>query len=104
MSRKPDMDRDLTKALEQEPDNVMILRARCPTTATTTRYKRHIEDLTRLMDLDPDHWDTYLTSRAYRFHWVGDDDSARADLAELVRRKAKLTVDLNYLLKEFGML
>ncbi len=104
VSRKPDMDRDLSKALEEEPDNVMILRARCPTTATTTRYKRHIEDLTRLMALDPDHWDTYLTSRAYRFHWVGDDASAKADLAELVRRGARLTVDLSYLLREFGMM
>jgi len=103
LSRKPDMDRDMTKVLELEPDNIMALRARCPTSATTTRYKRHIQDLTRLMELDPDHWDTYLTSRAYRFHWVGDDASARADLEELVRRKAKLTVDLNYLLNEFGM-
>ena len=100
MSRRPDMDRDLAKALELEPDNVMILRARCPTTATTSRYKRHIEDLTRLIQLDPDHWDTYLTSRAYRYHWVGDDPSAKADLAELVRRKAKMTVDLSYLLRE----
>jgi len=104
LSRKPDMDRDLTKALELEPDNIMALRARCPTSATTARYKRHIQDLKRLMELDPDHWDTYLTSRAYRYHWIGDDPSARADLEELLRRKAKPTVDLNYLLREFGML
>ena len=103
-SRKPDMDRDMGKVLELEPDNVMALRARCPTAGTTTRYQRHIRDLTRLMELDPDHWDAYLTSRAYRYHWVGDDVSARADLEELVRRKARLTVDLNYLLKEFGLL
>jgi len=103
-SRKPDMDRDMTKVLELEPDNVMALRARCPTTGTTTRYKRHIQDLTRLMELDPDNWDTYLTSRAYRFHWVGDDASARTDLEELLGRKAALTVDLRYLLVEFGLM
>jgi len=103
-SRKLDMDRDMTKVLELEPDNVMALRARCPTAGTTNRYQRHIQDLTRLMELDPDHWDNYLTSRAYRFHWVGDDASARADLEELVRCKAPLTVDLRYLLEEFGMM
>lgn len=102
-SRKPDMDRDMTNVLELEPNNIMALRARCPTAATTTRYKRHIGDLTRLMELDPDHWDTYLTSRAYRFHWVGDDVSARKDLEELVRRGAPRTIDLNYLLEEFGL-
>jgi len=102
-SRKPDMDRDMTKVLELEPDNIMALRARCPTTGTTIRYKRHIEDLTRLNELDPEHWDNYLTSRAYRYHWVGDDVSAKADLRELVRRGARLTVDLRYLLEEFGM-
>jgi len=103
-SRKPDMDRDMTKVLELEPDNVMALRARCPTAGTTTRYQRHIQDLTRLLELDPDHWDNYLTSRAYRFHWVGDDASARADLEKLVRRGAPPTVDLGYLLREFGMM
>lgn len=103
MSRRPDMDRDLGKVLELEPDNVMALRARCPTSATTSRYKRHIEELTRLIALDPEHWDTYMTSRAYRYHWVGDDAAARADLEELVRRNAKMTVDLNYLLRELGM-
>lgn len=103
MSRKPDMDRDLTKALSLEPDNILILRARCPIYGSTTRYQRHIQDLTRLLELDPDHWDNYLTKRAYRYHWVGDDDSARADLKELVQRGAPPNVDLNYLLRELGM-
>lgn len=103
-SRKPDMDRDMTRVLELEPDNVMVLRARCPTAGTTSRYKRHIKDLTRLLELDPEHWDVYLTSRAYRFHWTGDDGAARADLEELVRREAPLTVDLRYLLGELGMI
>ena len=103
MSRKPDIDRDLSKALELEPDNVMILRARCPTTATTSRYKRHIGDLTRLMALDSKHRDQYQIDRAYRYHWVGDHDAARADLQELLQLKAKMTVDLAYLLAEYQL-
>ena len=103
MSRKPDIDRDLSKALDLEPDNVMILRARCPTTATTSRYKRHIGDLTRLMALDSKHRDQYQIDRAYRYHWVGDHDAARADLQELLQRKAKMTVDLAYLLAEYQL-
>lgn len=99
-SRKPEIDRDLTRVLELEPDNIMVLRARCPTIGTTARYRRHIGDLTRLMELDPEHWDIYMTSRAYRYHWVGDDRAAQTDLDELVRRGAKRTVDLQYLLEE----
>lgn len=103
ISRKPDIDRDLTKALEFEPDNVMVLRARCPVTATTNRYKRHIEDLTRLMELDPKHQDQYQIDRAYRYHWIGEHDSARADLQDLLQRKVKKTIDLTYLLAEYRM-
>lgn len=103
MSRKPDMDRDLGKVLELEPDNVMALRARCPTAGTTTRYQRHILELTRLMALDEENRDLYLVSRAYRYHWVGDDASARADLRAVLDRKRLWTVDLVYLCKELGL-
>ncbi len=102
-SRKPDMDRDLTKLLELEPDNVLALRGRCPTAATTARYKRHIEDLTRLIELDPEHQDLYLLDRAYRCHWTGEDAAARADLDEILRRGELWTVDLVYLCREFGL-
>lgn len=102
-SRKPDMDRDLTKALESEPDNVMILRARCPTAATSARYQRHIQDLTRLIQLDPDNQDLYLVSRAYRFHWSGNDDGARQDLELALRRGQIWTVDLTYLCNQLGL-
>ncbi len=102
-SRKPDMDRDLTKALETEPDNVRILRARCPTVATSARYQRHIQDLTRLIALDPENQDIYLVARAYRLHWSGNDNGARQDL-ELVLRHGQLwTVDLTYLCNELRL-
>lgn len=102
-SRKPEMDRDLTQALEQEPDNVWILRARCPTAATSARYRRHIQDLTRLIELDPENQDIYLVSRAYRLHWSGNDDGARQDL-ELVLDHGNLwTVDLTYLCNQLRL-
>lgn len=104
LSRKPDMDRDLGKVLELEPDNVMALRARCPTAGTTIRYRRHIEELTRLMDLDPENRDYHQVSRAYRYHWVGDDDQARADLQAVLDRKKIWTVDLTYLCRELGLI
>ena len=100
LSRKPDMDRDLGKVLELEPDNVMALRARCPTAGTTTRYQRHIQELTRLIALDEENRDYYLVDRAYRYHWVGDDASAKADLSEVLRRGKIWTVDLTYLCRE----
>lgn len=104
MSRRPDMDRDLGKALELDPDNIMALRARCPTAATTARYKRHIEELTRLMALDEENRDYYQVSRAYRHHWVGDDESAKADLRDVLSRGKIWTVDLTYLCQELGIL
>ena len=103
LSRKPDMDRDMTRLLELEPDNVMALRARCPTTGTSSRYKRHAADLTRLMELDPENADHYQVSRAYRHHWMGDDQAAKADLAAVLERGKIWTVDLTYLCRELGM-
>ena len=97
------MDRDLSKLLELEPDNVLALRGRCPTAATTARYKRHIEDLTRLIELDPEHRDLYLLDRAYRYHWTGEDAAACADLTEILRHGELWTVDLVYLCREFGL-
>lgn len=104
LSRKPDMDRDLGKVLELEPDNVMALRARCPTAGTTTRYRRHIAELSRLMELDPENRDYHQVSRAYRYHWVGEDDLARADLREVLDRGKVWTVDLTYLCRELGII
>ncbi len=103
LSRKPDMDRDMTRLLELEPDNVMALRARCPTAGTTSRYRRHIEDLTRLMELDPEYQDAYQVSLAYRRHWVGDDMGARADLQAVLDRGGPWSVDLVYLCGELGL-
>lgn len=103
MSRGPDMDRDMTKVLELEPDNIMALRARCPTAGTRARCQRHIQDLTRLMELDPENIDLYQVSRAYRWHWSGDDTAARKDLEDVLRRGELWTVDLTYLSKELGM-
>jgi len=102
-SRKWEMERDLTKALELEPDNVMVLRARCPTGATSARYPRHVQDLTRLMELDPENRDLYLVDRAYRHHWLKDDAAARADLREVLDRGRLWTVDLVYLCKELKL-
>ncbi len=103
LSRKPDMDRDMTRLLELEPDNIMALRARCPTTGTSSRYKRHVADLTRLMELDPENADHYQVSRAYRHHWMGDDQTARADLAAVLEHGEIWTIDLTYLCRELGM-
>jgi len=102
-SRKPEISRDLTKALELEPDNVMALRARHPNTETSARYPRHIQDLTRLMELDPENRDLYLVERAYRHHWLKDDDAARADLREVLDYGELWTVDLVYLCRELGL-
>ena len=102
-NRRPEMDRDLSCALELEPDNVWALRARCPTTGTSKRYQRHIADLTRLLELDEENQDIYQVSRAYRWHWVGDDEAAKADLAAVLQRGRLWTVDLTYLCRELQM-
>ena len=64
-SRTPDMLRDLTRALELEPDNVMALRGRTSLTTTSRRYPQQLQDLTRLMELDRENRDLYQVSRAY---------------------------------------
>lgn len=97
LGNRMEMDRDLGSALKYEPDNIRILRYRCPVAATTNRCKRHIEDLTRLMELDEENYNVYLFSRAWRYYWVGDKNAACADVAELIRRKAVWSTDLIYL-------
>lgn len=103
-SRKAEIAQDLEKALEIEPDNIMILRASCPTMATTRRCRLHIPYLTRLMELDPENQDDYQVNRAYRYYWVGDDDAAKADLEAVLSRGKFWTVDLTYLSRQFGLL
>lgn len=105
LRKTPEMDRCLTAALELDPDNVLILRARCPTVSTRTRYQRHVGDLTRLMELDPAHAREYLVSRAYRLHWTGDDEGARRDLKQALegpegRKLWGASVDFRYLWQE----
>ena len=75
-SRRYETEQDLGKVLELEPDNVMALRARCPTTATSARYPRHIQDLTLLMEADPENRDVYQISRAYRHYWTKNSAAA----------------------------
>lgn len=102
-SRRYETEQDLGKVLELEPDNVMALRARCPTTATSARYPRHIQDLTLLMEADPENRDVYQISRAYRHYWTKNSAAARADLEEVLRRGRTKTVDLVYLCGELKL-
>lgn len=102
-SRTPDMLRDLTRALELEPDNVMALRGRTSLTTTSRRYPQQIQDLTRLMELDPENRDLHQVSRAYFHHWLKDDAAARVDLNEVLERGELWTVDLVYLCRELGL-
>ena len=106
MGRTPELDRCLTAALELEPDNILILRARCPTVATTNRYRRQIEDLSRLLELDPDHRSRYLEARAYRRHWTGDEQGALQDLRDALSEEPGLwrrSVDFRTLWEKFGL-
>lgn len=102
-SRTPDMLRDLSRALEFEPGNVMALRGRTSLTTTSRRYPQQIEDLTRLMELDPENRDLYQVSRAYFHHWLKDDTAARSDLREVLERGELWTVDLVHLCRELGL-
>ena len=102
-SRTPDMLRDLTRALELEPDNVMALRGRTSLTTTSRRYPQQIQDLTRLMELGPENRDLHQASRAYFHHWLKDDAAARVDLNEVLERGELWTVDLVYLCRELGL-
>lgn len=102
-SRKWELNRDLEKALELEPDNIMALRGRSSLTTTSARYPRQIQDLTRLMELDTENRDLHQVSRAYFRHWLKDDEGARADLREVLDRGKLWTVDLVYLCKELAL-
>lgn len=90
LKKYPEMDRCLTAALELDPDNVLLLRARCPTVSTVSRYRRHVEDLTRLLELDPENRGSYLVSRAYRRHWTGDRRGAAQDLRDALAAEPDL--------------
>lgn len=97
LRNRMEMDRDLDSALKYEPDNIRILRYRCPAAATTNRYKRHIKDLTRLMELDKENYNIYLLSRAWRYYWVGDKNAAYSDVTELIQQHVVWSADLIYL-------
>jgi len=103
LGNRLEMDRDLGRALKYEPDNIKILRYRCPSAATTNRYKRHIEDLTRLMELDKEYYDVYLLSRAWRYYWTGDIDASYIDVTKLIQRGAVWSTDLVYLCDILGI-
>lgn len=103
LRKKPEMERDLENALQHSPSDIMILRARCPVIATVSRYRRHIGDLTKLMELDVEHYNNYLLSRAWRYHWVGDDGSARSDMKELLKRDIARIPDFTVLYESLGM-
>ena len=106
MGKTPELDRCLTAALELDPDNVLLLRARCPTVATVNRYRRQIEDLSRLLELDPDNRSRYLEARAYRRHWTGDGRGALADLQAALSEEPGLwrkSEDFRVLWEKFGL-
>lgn len=107
LRNRMEMDRDLSSALKYDADNIKILRCRCPVAATTNRCKRHIEDLTRLMELDKEYYEIYLLARAWRYYWTGDTDAACADIAELIRRASSWTEnwsrDFVYLCETLGI-
>ncbi len=88
MSNRVKQDQDLSKALELDPDNIWLLRARLCGIATKKRCLRHIEDITRLMELDPENYDEYLVHRAYYYHWSGNDAAARQDLLTVKEHQA----------------
>lgn len=103
LAKKVEMERDLSSALTLDPNNVMVLRKRCPVAATTNRYRRHIEDFTKLMALDPKHYNLYLLSRAWRYYWTDNKEAAQADMAELIARGMKHNMDFDCLLEKLGM-
>lgn len=103
LRKSPEMERDLENALQYDPNNVMILRARCPVTATTSHYRRHIGDLTKLLCLDAENYNRYLLSRAWKYYWVEDTESSRADMKELIARKATQSDDFDDLFKRLDM-
>ena len=107
LRNRMEMDRDLGSALKYDPDNIKILRCRCPVATTKNRCKRHIEDLTRLMELDKEYYEIYLLARAWRYYWTGDTDAACADIAELIRRANSWTEnwsrDFVYLCEVLGI-
>ena len=96
-----EVDKALTAALAMEPDNVLLLRARCSGLGTKKRFLRHIEDLTRLLELDPDCACLYWSNRAYYYHWTDSDDDARRDLESILahpgREEVIRSADFNYL-------
>ncbi|MCI8417153.1 MAG: hypothetical protein HFI33_06610 [Lachnospiraceae bacterium] len=100
LSNRVKQDQDLTTALGLDPDNIWLLRARLCGIATKKRCLRHIEDITRLLELDPENYDEYLVHRAYYYHWSGNDAAARQDLLTVEEHQAEYamsTADFRYL-------
>lgn len=80
---------DLYRALDYDPDNIMLLRARTLMVALNSKRHIHIKDLTKLLKLDPDNSDMYLLLRAFfsfqdRACSALKLDDAYADLEQLI--------------------
>lgn len=80
----------LYNALDADPDNIMLLRARSLVVATSSKTHLHIKDLTNLLRLDPANADVYLLSLAF-FHLLNGKhltikkDDAYRDLEQLAK-------------------
>lgn len=88
LSPKGKILKDLTEAIRYRPDDIMALRARshnCNTKKMILAYG--IDDLTRLMELDPEHREYYLHSRAYAYKFSGQTECSENDFREIRRMK-----------------
>lgn len=94
------VNQDISRAIELEPDDIMLRRARIGFGATSKQRKeRNIADITHLLQIDADNQYYYYMRRAWEYRRLESYEEAIADIAS-VPKEARLKVcDGAYLIK-----
>lgn len=93
------LNKDYTEALKYNPNDVMVLRARCGLSSTKKKCReQNIGDVTRLLELDNENREEYLLHRAYYCKWAEWQEQAIQDLEEVISMNGRFRAEAENLL------
>lgn len=93
------LNKDYTEALKYNPNDVMVLRARCGLSSTKKKCReQNIGDVTKLIELDNENREEYLLHRAYFCKWAEWQEQAVQDLEEVISMNGRFRSEAEDLL------
>ncbi len=94
------VNQDISRAIELEPDDIMLRRTRIGFGATSKQRKeRNIADITHLLQIDADNQYYYYIRRAWEYRRLENFEEAIADIARVPKEVRLKVCDGAYLIK-----